>query len=55
MIGAGPAVAIGGLATVLSAMAISAVLPAISQYRFSDPTEPLAVAGPEPTIESAGS
>ncbi|MBX3071247.1 MAG: MFS transporter [Thermomicrobiales bacterium] len=55
MIGAGPAVAIGGLATVLSAMAISAVLPAISRYRFSDPAEPRSVAGPEPTVESAGS
>lgn len=45
VIGAGPSVAIGGMATVLSAAAIAVVLPAIGRYRFSFPVEEVAVGG----------
>ncbi len=42
MFGAGPAVAIGGVATVISAGAIALLMPAISRYRFSHPAEEVA-------------
>ncbi|MGE3798062.1 MAG: MFS transporter [Thermomicrobiales bacterium] len=37
-VGAGPAVAFGGLATMVSAAAVSFLLPAICRYRFSHPS-----------------
>ncbi len=37
VIGAGPAVALGGLATMISAAAVAYLIPAICRYRFSDP------------------
>lgn len=53
VIGAGPAVAIGGVATVLSAMAISVAMPAIGRYRFSSSSEEITLSAGSTSVASA--